>query len=123
MPTAISLPSDPSALIRSRPYRVLLVIASVIGLIVSVASWGFLELIHGIQQWVYKDLPSGLGFDTVPMWWPLPVLGLAGVIIALLFFFLVGLGIVFGAHLNAALAEPTEHGVESTPETNEVVIA
>ena len=48
---------------------------------------------------------------------------LAGVIIALLFFFLVGLGIVFGAHLNAALAEPTEHGVESTPETNEAVIA
>ena len=38
---------------------------------------------------------------------------LAGVIIALLFFFLVGLGIVFGAHLNAALAEPTEHGVQS----------
>jgi membrane protein len=30
---------------------------------------------------------------------------LAGVIIALLFFWLVGLGIVFGAHLNAALAE------------------
>lgn len=38
---------------------------------------------------------------------------LAGVIIALLFFFLVGLGIVVGAHLNAALAEPPEAGVES----------
>ncbi|MEG3177324.1 YihY/virulence factor BrkB family protein [Sphingomonas sp. RB3P16] len=48
---------------------------------------------------------------------------LAGVIIALLFFFLVGLGIVFGAHLNAALAEPTEHGVESTQDIKEVVTA
>ena len=38
---------------------------------------------------------------------------LAGVIIALLFFFLVGLGIVVGAHLNAALAEPPEPGVET----------
>lgn len=38
---------------------------------------------------------------------------LAGVIVALLFFFLVGLGIVVGAHLNAALAEPPEPGVES----------
>ena len=38
---------------------------------------------------------------------------LAGVIVAQLFFFLVGLGIVVGAHLNAALAEPPEPGVES----------
>ena len=35
---------------------------------------------------------------------------LAGVVVALLFFFLIGLGIVFGAHLNAALAEPPEPG-------------
>lgn len=38
---------------------------------------------------------------------------LAGVIIALLFFFLVGLGIVFGAHLNAALAEPDDESVRT----------
>jgi membrane protein len=48
---------------------------------------------------------------------------LAGVIVALLFFFLVGLGIVFGAHLNAALAEPTEHGVESGADQQEAVAA
>ena len=40
---------------------------------------------------------------------------LAGVIVALTFFFLVGLGLVFGAHLNAALAEPAEHGVDAAP--------
>lgn len=57
-------------------------LAAIIGVLVSLASWGFLELIHQMQQWVYKDLPSGLGFGTVPAWWPLPVLGVAGVIIA-----------------------------------------
>ena len=44
---------------------------------------------------------------------------LAGVIVALIFFFLVGLGIVFGAHLNAALAEPPEPGVENALEGEE----
>jgi membrane protein len=33
---------------------------------------------------------------------------LAGVIIALIFFFIIGLGVVIGAQLNAALAEPPE---------------
>jgi membrane protein len=42
---------------------------------------------------------------------------LAGVIVTLLFFYLVGLGIVFGAHLNAALAEPPDTGVESPART------
>ncbi|OQW42677.1 MAG: ribonuclease BN [Proteobacteria bacterium SG_bin5] len=38
---------------------------------------------------------------------------LAGVMIALIFFFLVGLGLVVGAQLNAALAEAEEQGVRS----------
>jgi len=33
---------------------------------------------------------------------------LSGVVVMLLFFYLIGLGFVFGAHLNAALAEPPE---------------
>ena len=48
--------------------------------------------------------------------WALSLLGgydltygsLAGVVVMLLFFYLIGLGVVFGAHLNAALAEPPE---------------
>jgi membrane protein len=48
---------------------------------------------------------------------------LAGVIIALLFFFLVGLGIVFAAHLNAALAEPPQPGVETPDTPKEAVTA
>ncbi|MDF2381718.1 YihY/virulence factor BrkB family protein [Nostoc ellipsosporum NOK] len=41
---------------------------------------------------------------------------LAGVMIALIFFFLVGLGLVVGAELNAALAETPENGLEEPRE-------
>ena len=58
-------------------------LAAFVGVVVSVASWGFLQLIFGIQQWVYKDLPTALGFATTPTWWPLPVLGVAGLLVAL----------------------------------------
>ena len=74
---------DPGSLIRSRQYRVLLVFAAVIGVLVSLFSWGFLELVHYIQEWVYKDLPSELGYATVPKWWPLPWLALAGLLTGL----------------------------------------
>ena len=82
MPTAPGLPSDPTALIRSREYRVLLVVASLVGLLVSAASWCFLELVHELQVGVYEELPDRLGYDSVPAWWPLPWLALAGLVTA-----------------------------------------
>ena len=45
--------------------------------------------------------------------------GLAGVIVALLFFWLVGYGIVIGAHINAALANPEFSSVRDLSKTNE----
>jgi H+/Cl- antiporter ClcA len=84
---------DPRSLIRTRQYRVMLVFAAVIGLLVSAVSWGYLELVHYIQNWVYKDLPNDLGYtaltpgdlghSTMPWWYPLPWLALAGVLTAL----------------------------------------
>ena len=76
------LPADPGALIRSRDYRVLLVFAAIVGLVVSTASWGFLELVHVVETGVYETLPERLGFDTAPVWWPLPWLALAGLLTA-----------------------------------------
>lgn len=70
-------PVDPGTLLRSKSYRVLLVLAAVIGVIVSVASWAFLELIHYTQTWVYTELPGDFGFAKVPVWWPVPVLAIA----------------------------------------------
>ncbi len=77
-----TVPPDPAALIRTQQYRVLLVLACVVGLVVSAASWCFLEGVHEIQIWVYEDLPSDLGYHTVPVWWPLPWVALAGLLTA-----------------------------------------
>jgi H+/Cl- antiporter ClcA len=84
---------DPRSLIRTRRYRVMLVFAATIGLFVSAVSWGYLELVHYIQNWVYKDLPNDLGYtaltpgdlghSTIPWWYPLPWLALAGVLTAI----------------------------------------
>ena len=75
-------PRDPASILRERSYRGLLVLAAIVGVLVSVASWGFLEAVHYTQVWVFQDLPGELGFTGVPTWWPLPVLALAGLIIA-----------------------------------------
>ncbi|WP_247714892.1 YihY/virulence factor BrkB family protein [Qipengyuania mesophila] len=49
---------------------------------------------------------------------------LAGVMIALFFFWLVGLGVVIGAELNAALAEtPEEEMIEETDESRRAALA
>ncbi len=90
--TAAAAPTDTAALLRSRQYRVLLVFAGVIGLIVSLASWGFLELTHKLEVWVYDDLPGKLGFSSEPTWWPLPWLALAGLITAFAILRLPGRG-------------------------------
>jgi len=79
------------------------VLASAIGVLVSLAAWCFLELIHELQVWVFTDLPDELGFDTVPTWWPLPVLGVAGVFIALAIVRLPGSG---GHEPTAGLGSP-----------------
>jgi H+/Cl- antiporter ClcA len=77
-----SVAPDPAAILRSRDFVKLLVFAAVVGVVVSFASWGFLELVHQTQVGVFSDLPGRLGFDVVPEWWPLPVLGFAGLIAA-----------------------------------------
>lgn len=74
--------TDPSALIRSKEYRRLLILAAVVGLLVSFASWAFLEVVHWSQVGLYETLPDALGFTSAPLWWPLPILALAGLLTA-----------------------------------------
>ncbi len=69
-------------MLRERSYRALLVVAALVGLLVSVASWAFLEAVHYAQVWVFEDLPGELGFKTAPTWWPLLPLAIAGAVIA-----------------------------------------
>jgi H+/Cl- antiporter ClcA len=75
-------PIDPEAMLRSRNFVVLLIFAAIVGVFVSLASWGFLELVHQIQVGVFSDLPDALGYDTMPTWWPIPVLVFAGIPVA-----------------------------------------
>jgi H+/Cl- antiporter ClcA len=72
----------PERLVRSGQYQRLLVVSSVIGVLVSVACWGFLELVHALQVGLYTELPQALGFEGPPWWWPLPILAVAGLMIA-----------------------------------------
>jgi H+/Cl- antiporter ClcA len=66
-----------------RALIVLLALAAVVGVVVSLAAWAFLELIHQIQVWVFTDLPGDLGYSSPPMWFYVVVLGLAGLLVAL----------------------------------------
>jgi membrane protein len=49
--------------------------------------------------------------------------GLAGVMVALLFFWLIGYGLVVGAHINAALANPGRSGLKEHPILDELTEA
>jgi len=68
---------DPAALLRSRGYLGVLVIAAVLGVPISAAAHGFLALGGYLQSAIFTHLPHALGYATAPTWWPVPVL-LAG---------------------------------------------
>ncbi len=100
-------PPDPSTILRSRQFPLLLVLAAIVGVVTSAVAWGFLQLIYQIQQGVYTHLPNELGFSETPEWWPLPVLAIAGVITALAIVRLPGNGGHIPAEgLNPAPTQP-----------------
>jgi chloride channel protein, CIC family len=72
------------ATIRSKAYAGLLVVVAVIGVLVSLAAWCFLELIHQLQQELYVHLPHAVGYPNgPPRWWPLPILAIGALLVAL----------------------------------------
>jgi H+/Cl- antiporter ClcA len=88
----VTTPSDPVALLRSRSYLALLVLAAIIGVPISAASYFFLALVAKLQGWIFTDLPKGVGFHAEPLWWPLLPLLLAGVLVGLTIRYLPGKG-------------------------------
>jgi H+/Cl- antiporter ClcA len=101
-----SSPQQPKALLG------LLALAAVVGIVVSLASWGFLELVHRLQLWVFTDLPGDLGYHGgVPAWYYVVVLGLAGLGAALAIVRLPGGGghvPAEGLKVGGAAVEPIE---------------
>jgi len=83
---------DPMAMLRTRSYVQLLALAAVIGLPVSVVAYAFLKVVAVLQKWCFSSLPSELGFHGTPAWWPLPLLGMAGVFVSLAITYLPGRG-------------------------------
>jgi H+/Cl- antiporter ClcA len=88
----VTTPTDPFALLRSRGYVALLILAAIIGVPVSAVAYGFLKLIDVLQTWLFTDLPKELGFHGTPPWWPLPLLAVAGLLVALAIRYLPGTG-------------------------------
>jgi H+/Cl- antiporter ClcA len=83
---------DPAAILRSRSYVGLLVVAAILGVPISAGAYGFLALVDKLQRWLYTSLPQGLGFGGTPPWWPLPLLALAGLLVGLAIRHLPGTG-------------------------------
>lgn len=82
-----------AATMTSKPFVVLLLIAAVIGIVVSLAAWSLLQLIYQLQQELYVHLPNAVGYPHgPPLWWPLPVLAVAGLLVALAITRLPGAG-------------------------------
>jgi len=90
-----------------RRLAVVLVLAAVVGLIAALASWLFLEGVHQLEVLVYDHLPGAFGFDETPRWWSLPVLAVAGLIVAVAIKRLPGNGGHVPAEgLNAGITAP-----------------
>ena len=85
-------PADPLALLRTRSYLALLVLAAILGVPIAAIAYGFLKLVAVIQNAVFTTLPSGLGFHSEPLWWPLLPLAVAGLLVALTIRYLPGKG-------------------------------
>jgi H+/Cl- antiporter ClcA len=66
----------------SKRFLALLVLAAILGVVASLAAWCFLELVHQANVGAYQSLPDLLGFDSTPLWWSIPLLAVAGLIVA-----------------------------------------
>jgi H+/Cl- antiporter ClcA len=94
-------------LLRSKSYVVLLVVAAVLGVPIAGLSYLFLVLAGRMQGWLFTDLPKGLGFGSEPTWWPVPVLMVGGLLVALVIRYLPGDGGESPAEGFHASAPPT----------------
>ena len=83
---------DPQELLRSRSYVGVLVFGALVGVPVATAAYFFLKVVGELQHFVFSTLPGDLGFDTVPVWWPIPMVALGGLFVALAISRLPGAG-------------------------------
>jgi H+/Cl- antiporter ClcA len=98
---------DVDTFVESKSFMVLLGVAAFVGAAVSLGSWALLELTAKMQTWVFTDIPRRLGFGAdEPVWWPVPVLLVAGLLVAFAVTRLPGNGGHVAAHGLAAGGAP-----------------
>ena len=61
-------------------YVGLLALTATLGIPISVAAYWFLWAVHALQHWAFETLPVALEFDAAPVWWPMPLLAVGGLI-------------------------------------------
>jgi H+/Cl- antiporter ClcA len=75
-------PHEFNEMLQDSGYRRLLVLATLLGVPVSLAAFGFLTATRAAQNGLWEHLPHQLGYSAAPWWWPLPLLTLAGLAVA-----------------------------------------
>lgn len=113
----MTTPPDPQTLLRSKSYLRLLFLAALFGVPISAAAYGFLALVSYLQKELFTHLPNGLGFHGEPPWWPVPMLVIAGLLVAPVIRHLPGTG----GHSPAEGFKP--HGAPSAAELPGVLLA
>jgi H+/Cl- antiporter ClcA len=79
-------------MLKSPGYLVLLLFGAVVGVPVAVIAYYFLKLVALAQKYVFTTLPGELGFHGQPAWWPVPVVAVGGLLVALTLHYLPGSG-------------------------------
>jgi hypothetical protein len=60
--------------------------------VVSAVAYFFLKGVAEAQHYLFTTLPGDLGFDSAPMWWPIPLLAVCGMVVGLTIRYLPGTG-------------------------------
>ena len=83
---------NPTDMLRSRGYLVLLVFGAIVGVPVAVVAYFFLKLVALGQKYFFTTFPGELGFHGAPPWWPVPLVAVGGLLVALTLHYLPGTG-------------------------------
>src|SRR3954453_11284942 len=83
-------PSSPTDILKDRGYLAVLIIGAALGIPVAVVAYFFLKVVAEAQQYFFTNLPTDLGFQGEPIWWPVPLLVLSGLLVALTIRYLPG---------------------------------
>jgi H+/Cl- antiporter ClcA len=78
----MTMPADPMEQLKSRNYVMLLALAAAIGVPVSALAYFFLYFVSYLQKLIFVQLPVDVGFKGEPVWWPLPILMVSGLLVA-----------------------------------------